>query len=173
MGNRTIESLSELLFNPFETTTDESYSPLNDIDPDIQFFNDLDYHMSLNCNYYLEDSLMEILQKRVPDHSIGNEFSLCHMNIRNLKANLSSFEICLENTGLRFSMIGVTETWLNDVTCNVHNIPGYNLFKLIDLAALEVGGCHLCETWYFFWKEKRPCFESIWSDCLWICFLLS
>ena len=63
VGTRTIESLSELLFNPFETNTDESYSPLNDIDPDIQFFNDLDYHMSLNCNYYFEDSPMENFTK--------------------------------------------------------------------------------------------------------------
>ena len=129
VGTRTIESLSELLFNPFETNTDESYSSLNDIDPDIQLFNDVDNHMSLNCNYYFEDSLMEILQKRAPNHSIGNEFSLCHMNIRSLKANLSSFEICLENTGLRFSIIGVSETWLNDVTGNLYNIPGYNLIE--------------------------------------------
>ena len=129
VGTRTIESLSELLFNPFETNTDESYSPLNGIDPDIQFFNDLDYHMSLNCNYYFEDSLMEILHKRVPNHLIGNEFSLCHMNIRSLKANPSSFEICLENTGLRFSIIGVSDTLLNDVTCNLYNIHGYNLVE--------------------------------------------
>ena len=72
---------------------------------------------------------MEILQKRVPNHSIGNEFSLCHMNIRSLKANLSSFEICLENIGLKFYKIGVSETWLNDVTCNLYNIHGYNLIE--------------------------------------------
>ena len=67
---------------------------------------------------------MEISQKWVPNHSIRNEFSLCHMNIRSLKANLSSFEICLENIDLRFSIIGVSETWLNDGT--LYNIHGYN-----------------------------------------------
>ena len=51
------------------------------------------------------------------------------MNIRSLKANISSFEICLENTGLRFSIIGVSETWLNHVTCNLYNIHGYNLIE--------------------------------------------
>ena len=72
---------------------------------------------------------MEILQKRVPNHSIGNEFSLCHMNIRSLNANLSSFKICLENIGLRFSITGVSETWLDDVAWNLYKIHGYNLIE--------------------------------------------
>ena len=36
---RTIESLTEILFNPFELNNDH-YCPLNDVDPDLHFFNE-------------------------------------------------------------------------------------------------------------------------------------
>ena len=35
INTQTLESLSELLFNPFELNTDDQYSPLYDIDPDV------------------------------------------------------------------------------------------------------------------------------------------
>ena len=35
INTQTLESLSELLFNPFELSTDDQYSPLYDIDPDV------------------------------------------------------------------------------------------------------------------------------------------
>ena len=38
VGTKTIESLSELIFNPFELNDDASYYPLGDIDPDANFF---------------------------------------------------------------------------------------------------------------------------------------
>ena len=40
INTQTLESLSGLLFNPFELNTDYQYSPLHDIDPDSHFYND-------------------------------------------------------------------------------------------------------------------------------------
>ena len=51
--SRTIEQLSELIFNPFELNMDDHYSPLYDVDPDMNYYNELDSHIGLNCNYYL------------------------------------------------------------------------------------------------------------------------
>ena len=51
---KTIESLSESLFNPLELNNDDIYSPLCDVDTDANYFNKLSAHISQNCNYYYE-----------------------------------------------------------------------------------------------------------------------
>ena len=40
--------------------------------------------------------------------------SLLHLNIRSLYRNLDSLITLLKNVELRFSFIGITETWLRD-----------------------------------------------------------
>ena len=39
IDTKTIESLSESLFNPLELNNDDIYSPLCDVDPDANSFN--------------------------------------------------------------------------------------------------------------------------------------
>ena len=52
--------------------------------------------------------------------------SLCHMNIRSIKADhLGDFDNYMRMLNLDFSIIGVTETWLNDVTCELYGMGGY------------------------------------------------
>ena len=51
IDTKTIESLSESLFNPLELNNDDIYSPLCDVDPDANYFNELNAHISQNCNY--------------------------------------------------------------------------------------------------------------------------
>ena len=58
-----------------------------------------------------------------------NVFSLCHINIRSMKANLTSFEICLQNLEFEFSVIGITETWLTDSNSDLYNINGFNFVE--------------------------------------------
>jgi hypothetical protein len=48
-----------------------------------------------------------------------------HLNARSLSGNFDKFEILLANLRKSFSVIGVTETWLNDLTSDLVNIPGY------------------------------------------------
>ena len=62
------------------------------------------------------------------NQSIVNDqyFSLFHMNIRSTKANLPktvAFAKCLQ---VRFSVLGFSETWLNEHEKHLYNIPGYN-----------------------------------------------
>ena len=61
---RSIESLFDFLFNPFELNSDDHYSPLMDIDPDMNYYNEIDYHIALNSNYYLEESIQQPLMIR-------------------------------------------------------------------------------------------------------------
>ena len=125
----TIEALSAKLFNPFEINNDDVYYPLCDIDPDAHYFNEFNAHVSQNCNYYYEHSFSSVIQNRFTSSIDLKVFSLCHINIRSQKANLSSFEICLENLQFNFSVIGMTETWLNDYNCDLYSLNGYNFVE--------------------------------------------
>ena len=129
IDTKTIESLSESLFNPLELNNDDIYSPLCDVDPDANYFNELNAHISQNCNYYYEHSFSTIIQTRFKNMIDPNVFSLCHINIRSMKANLTSFEICLQNLEFEFSVIGITETWLTDSNFDLYNINGFNFVE--------------------------------------------
>ena len=129
IDTKTIESLSESLFNPLELNNDDIYSRLCDVDPDANYFNELNAHISRNYNYYYEHSFWTIIQNRFRNMIDLNVFSLCHINIRSMKANLTSFEICLQNLEFEFSVIGITETWLTDSNPDLCNINGFNFVE--------------------------------------------
>ena len=48
-----------------------------------------------------------------------------HLNARSLLGNVHKFNVMLSNLKKSFSVIGVSETWLNDHTFDQVNIPGY------------------------------------------------
>ena len=70
-----------------------------------------------------------VIQNRFTSSIDLKVFSVCHSNIRSQKANLSSFEICLENLQFNFVVIGMTETWLNDYNCDLYSLNGYNFVE--------------------------------------------
>ena len=126
---KTLDSISECIFNPFELNTDKYYSPLCDIDPDINFYNEIDYHLVSHCNYYMDNHFTSAIKNKFGNVSLHDMFSLCHINIRSLKANLPAFELCLGHLEMEFSVIGMSETWLQDCNCNLYNVAGYNLIE--------------------------------------------
>ena len=46
----SINSSFDLLFNPFELNEDDYYSPLCEIDPDVNFYNKISSHLGSSCN---------------------------------------------------------------------------------------------------------------------------
>jgi hypothetical protein len=48
-----------------------------------------------------------------------------HLNARSLLGNLDKLKILLSNIKKPFSVIGITETWLNDQTYDLVDISGY------------------------------------------------
>ena len=60
----SINSSLDLLFNPFELNEDVYYSPLCEINPDVNCYNKISSHLGSSCNHYFEDYLPEALAKK-------------------------------------------------------------------------------------------------------------
>ena len=93
-----------------------NFSLCNDSDPDTNFLSDLGM-----CDYYVEDQFNDILkQKKI----MNDRLSFMQVNIRSLQCNLDGLTKMLLHLDLKFSFIGISETWLKDIshTCD---IPGY------------------------------------------------
>jgi hypothetical protein len=56
----------------------------------------------------------------------NNNFSCLHVNIRSLNKNMDKLLQLTASLNLEFSVICVTETWVNDLNNSLLNIPGYN-----------------------------------------------
>ena len=114
-----------LIFNPFEINDDNNdiIEYQGNLDPDKCYFNEYSEKLISNCNYHTENSFNRYLS----NHNISsNSFSVIHLNIRSLPANLSSFLSYLDNLDHTFSVIGLTETWLNPSNVSSYCIDGYN-----------------------------------------------
>ncbi len=59
----------------------------------------------------------------------NSSFSLLHVNSRSLVGNFDKFQSLISSLNKPFSAIGVSETWLNDLTCDSVNISGYNFIS--------------------------------------------
>ena len=84
-------------------------------DPDTNFYRDV-----YNCNHYTEHKFNEKLQNA----NRSNDLSFFHVNIRSLSRNFDALSLFLSNIQTRFSIIGLSETWLQHSDIQV-DIPGY------------------------------------------------
>ena len=120
--NLPVNALNEMLFIPFELNDDHDSHPLYNIDPDFRHFNSVTPGI-LSSNYYVEDSL----NKKCEQLDVkSNPFSLMYMNIRSSSKNMDNFNMYLELLNVKFSIIGLSETWGNDSPIDMHTPKGYN-----------------------------------------------
>ena len=109
------------MFLPFDLNTNENL-PLHDADPDIQYYQMVCNSTLNSCDYHLEDSFNNMISRL----DITNEcLSLLHMNIRSMPKNMNKFENYLELLNHKFSIIGITETWLKESTKQLYSLDGY------------------------------------------------
>ena len=122
-----LNHLNSLEFNPFDTNDGENL-PLQNIDPDLQFYNDSTYLENVsNCQYYNEESFIKKCTEVSAD---SNCFSLIHLNIRSIPKNLSQFEDYLHILNLSFTVVGISETWLNVSNKDCYALEDYNHYSL-------------------------------------------
>ena len=55
----------------------------------------------------------------------SNHLSFFHLNIRSLQNKVDELSTLLSTINTNFSVVGITETWLQDLSLGV-NIDGYN-----------------------------------------------
>ena len=114
------------IFDPFELNDDDSDKIIEyqgELDPDKNYFNQLAHHLSKSSNYYIEESFNKYIQR----NNVNKEdFSIMHVNIRSIPANLNNFLSYMSNIDHSFSVIGFSETWLTPANIDAYSIVGYN-----------------------------------------------
>jgi hypothetical protein len=135
------KKLENMVFNPFEWNDENPNLPNFDIDPDIQYFNDMTFTDNINsCNYYMPEDVIRIVQNGDinPD-----SFSLIHANLRSMPRNLDEFQLLLREISYNFKIIGITETWLTESNCDCYGMNGYKHEYLCRKEGKRGGGVSL------------------------------
>ena len=112
-----VEVLKTKCFNPFLDDSDSRHLLINsDIDPDsnIQGYNS---HLLSNCLYLTSNEFN------------SDSFTLFHINLRSLKKHFEELSEFLSTLNMSFSVIGISETWLNNSNDVIFNIPGYKFIS--------------------------------------------
>ena len=114
---------SDLLFSPFDTN-DSDFNCMNDIDPDVHFYNSHLNSDSLSCEYYLED----MFNSKISNMNIlANNLSMLNTNIRSMPKNLSKLKCYLENLNHKFTIHSFTESWISNHSAGLYGMEGYNV----------------------------------------------
>ena len=121
----TLKYVSDKLFIPFELNDQDHSSILCDIDPDLNFNNSLN-QLTSKCYYYLESSFNSEINRASGTEDL---FSLWYINIRSLKKNNASLDAYLFLLDIKFTAIGITETWLQDHDCDLYGFQGYHFVE--------------------------------------------
>ena len=79
------------IFDPFELNDDDSDKTTEyqgELDPDKNYFNQLEHHLSKSSNYYNTKSFNKYIQR---NNASNEDFSTMYINIRSIPANLNIF----------------------------------------------------------------------------------
>lgn len=98
-----------MVFNPFKYQN-------NIIDDDT--YNE---QYTCPCDYVTPEQL-----RLNNTNSNENNFTILNINVRSLRKNFDKLRECIKTTNEQFTVIGLSETHLNDKPSEYYNIPGYN-----------------------------------------------
>ena len=96
-----------------------------DLDPDLTFYRE----GSTDCvtKYYVESEINESVKQHT-DYNTG--FSLMQLNIRRSPKNIDTLSNYLAMLNVHFSIVGLSETWLNSDTLGIYELDGYKSIHL-------------------------------------------
>jgi hypothetical protein len=115
--NFEAERLVNLKCNPLHFKNQKNLTLTHNIDSDSNFSNE-----TLNCDFYTECSLINTLSDKKTNQCC---LSVMHLNIRSLGRNQDCLQNLISSLNFMFSVIGISETWLQDSTHHV-DINGFN-----------------------------------------------
>ena len=114
--------LRNMIFNPFQSIDNrgKTYLTLNpELDPDSNYYDRLANYVD-ECEYHQDDSFNNLFDKLN-----GINFSTLYLNIRSITNKYDDFQAYLNSLHHNFSVIGLTETWLNKENNNNYPLPNY------------------------------------------------
>ena len=100
------DRFSSLHYNPIFCNSNVSLTQSDSLDPDINLNTG-----KTPCDYFTENQFNDML---LNENYSGADFSLLHLNIRSLSRNLNSLTDLLSCLDIKFSVIGISETWLSE-----------------------------------------------------------
>ena len=156
---------SYLILNIFEINDGDYQSPLCGIDPDVCFFNEIEYQVSCTCNYFDCESFKKAHYDMKKQYCINN-LALCHLNIRSLKQNLADFERHLNLLDMRFTIIGVSGTWLDDCDCLLNELNVYDLIEEHRVSKRGGGVGIFVKNGMCFSKREDLCIFEKYAECV-------
>ena len=121
----SFKDIDNMIFNPF-ALNNKSDSPLFDIDPDIQFYNELHHPAGNISQYYLEDAF----NSKIDGKDSARHLSIFHVNIRSLQNKFADLDGYLSVLKQQFSVIGITETWISDANHSLYEFDDYSHVSL-------------------------------------------
>ena len=163
------DGLASLKFNPLLCESYKNFSLYKDLDPDSNFYPDIE-----NCKYFTEASFNNTLTEQQRRLNLGlnydsftSSLSMLHLNIRSIKNKLGKFCNFLGSLNIKFPIIGISETWLDDSFHNSH-ISG-NKFMHNFRAGRTGGGVGLYLTDYLNCKQRSDLvFSDNWAESLFV-----
>ena len=115
-----------------------------------------------SSQYYLPTEFQESIPYNESD------FSILHVNARSLFKNFDALQELLAVTRYNFSIICVTETWLNDKSPALFNIENYSLLH-IDRKEMKGGGVAVYINNSLQYKTRKDlCFKTTCAESLFI-----
>src|SRR5437870_790750 len=110
-----------------------------DDDHDDQFGQEPELGDNIESKYITEEELFEFHHAPSSDAKKFS-FNLININCRSLRANFSEIENHVINSKVNYSVIVVTETWLNEINQDIFQIEGYKFFSKHRNGAKSGGG---------------------------------
>ena len=121
-----------------------------------------------DCEYYTEGSFNNrLVDLNINTNNRGN-LALLHLNIHSISYKLDRFSNFLGSVALKFSVIGICETWLDDSSHSC-DIIGFNFFHN-HRVGMTSGGVGLYLSDYLEFKNRvalvfsKDCAESLFVE---------
>lgn len=160
--------LNNMVYSPLsaDDQANADYIQLFESDPDVQFYNESHIIRNIgNCKYYNED----FFSKQCNYLGITSQrFSLIHFNIRSLPCHFTEMDSYLKCLEFHFTVIGLSETWLNDNNCSCFSIEGYRM-ECINRTNRQGGGVSiLIQEQLDYTKRSDLCHSTEVIECIFI-----
>ena len=110
------------VFIPFEIN-ESTNTPFTEMDPDIQFYSSTHYALNTQCEYFIEDTFLTNITEK---NKFQNKLSLFHINVKSLPKHHDELELCINSLNFKFSVIALTENWLDESKQDLFDLEGYN-----------------------------------------------